>query len=67
MSEDYKTKTGYDVSALFRAYLNLVGLPWADCEKWGIEFDSQIQSADWLHSDTGTTFTRSFDPKEEIK
>lgn len=56
------TKTGIQVTALMRAYLNLAGIPWKECEKLGKEFNAQIESAAWLDTDTGLTFDLSFSP-----
>jgi hypothetical protein len=47
---------GYNASALMRAYLNLAGIDWSTCEKLGAEFNAQIETAQWLSTDTGMEF-----------
>ena len=53
-----KNERGYNVSQLFRAFLNLGGLDWSQCEDYGRQFDEKIENADWLDSDNGTTFQK---------
>jgi len=56
--------TGQQVTALFRAYLNLTGLDWERCVEWGEQFNKRIEDAAWLSTDTGISFTRTFLPEE---
>lgn len=50
--------TGLNVSALMRAYLNLAGINWQQCEEYGRLFDREIQRQAWIETDNGTTFDR---------
>lgn len=56
---------GYNVSALMRNFMNLAGIPWKDCEKYGRLFDDQITTADWLSTDNGKAFEPSYNPTRE--
>ena len=60
-----ENETGLNVSALFRNYLNLIGLDWKECEKWGKQFNQSIEDSDWLQSDTGKLFELTFKPKDK--
>ena len=58
-----ENETGLNVSALFRNYLNLIGLDWKECEKWSKDFNQSIEDSKWLESDTGKLFELTFIPK----
>ena len=62
-----KNNTGLNVSALFRNYLNLIGLDWEECETWGRKFNQQLEDSKWIESDSGRMFELKFDPMEYIK
>ena len=50
---------GVNVSALFRAVMNEAGLPWAECERWGEQFNAEVERMEWLETDTGKQFNRT--------
>ena len=55
--------SGMNISAFFRSMLNLhANLPWKDCERIGDDFDKMVAMMDWISTDNGTTFDRTFVP-----
>jgi septation ring formation regulator EzrA len=59
-----KNQKGYNVSQLFRAFLNVAGADWKTCEDYGRQFDEKIEDADWLDTDNGTSFEKYTSLKE---
>ena len=51
------------VSSLFRAYLNLAGVPWKQCEELGERFNYQIEECGFISTDRGFGYELYFVPK----
>lgn len=54
--------TSYVVGLLMRT-----GMPVAEAEKLGKEFDGRIEECDWVATRDGTTFTKTFSPRRLLK
>ena len=58
-----KAEYGTNIVGYIRNTLNSAGIPWAECEKIGEHVQAHIESLDWLSTDTGTTFEKTFTVK----
>lgn len=58
-------KSGLQVTAYFRNLINAeLGIEWKECVRIGELFNETVEQADWLSTDIGMTFDKSYTPKE---
>ena len=59
-----KSMLGIHVSSHFRAILNAQGIPWNKRLELGEEFNRTVESADWISTDKGVMFEKTFVPEK---
>ena len=57
-----KVEYGFNMTGYIRNLLNLHGIPWENCESIGERVNTYLESMDWISTDSGITFEKTFIP-----